>query len=330
MATAAASRPGQPRPVRPRIGVSSCLLGAQVRFNGGHSRCRFLTDELDAHADWVPCCPEMAMGLGSPRETLRLTTAGRLVNRSGTADHTAAVAAVPLPAALDGYVLKSRSPTCGVHGIARYGDGGQPADHRGRGLFAQRLMAAFPLLPVEEEGRLNDDLLREAFAERIFAAARLRELLSAPWRPRDLITFHERHKLQLLAHDPGRYLLAGQVVADAGRRPRPETAAAYRELFCTAMAAKATRGRHANALQHAFSRAGKDLDRARRDDLLAHIEAYRRGQAPLSVPVALLAHHASSGTLPWLSGQTYLQPFPAELRLRHSLPARPGRPRTVR
>jgi uncharacterized protein YbbK (DUF523 family) len=118
--------------VRPRIGVSSCLLGAQVRFNGGHSRCGFLTDELDAHADWVPCCPEMAMGLGSPRETLRLTTAGRLVNRSGTTDHTAAVAAVPLPAALDGYVLKSRSPTCGVRGIARYGDGGQPADHRGR------------------------------------------------------------------------------------------------------------------------------------------------------------------------------------------------------
>jgi uncharacterized protein YbgA (DUF1722 family)/uncharacterized protein YbbK (DUF523 family) len=325
-----ASRTGQPRPARPRIGVSSCLLGEQVRFNGGHSRCRFLTDELGAHADWVPCCPEMAIGLGSPRETLRLTTGGRLVNRSGTADHTAAVAAVPMPPDLDGYVLKSRSPACGVHRIARYSDGGQPADHRGRGVFAQQLMAAFPLLPVEEEGRLNDDLLREAFAERVFAAARLRELLSAPWRPHDLIAFHTRHKLQLLAHDPGRYLLAGQVVADAGRRRRAETAAAYRELFCAAMAAKATRGRHANALQHAFSYVGKDLDRARREDLLTHIEAYRRGQAPLSVPVALLAHHASSGTLPWLAGQTYLQPFPAELRLRHSVPAGPGQPRAVR
>ena len=320
MPAAAASRTGQPRPARPRIGVSSCLLGEQVRFNGGHSRCRFLTDELGAHADWVPCCPEMAIGLGSPRETLRLTTAGRLVNRSGTADHTAAVDAVPLPADLDGYVLKSRSPTCGVRGIARYGHSGQPADHRGRGVFAQRLMAAFPLLPVEEEGRLNDDLLREAFAERVFAAARLRELLSAPWRPHDLITFHARHKLQLLAHDPGRYLLAGKVVANAGRTPRPETAAAYRQLFCAAMAAKATRGRHANALQHAFGHAGRGLGRARRQDLLSHIEAYRRGQAPLSVPVALLAHHASTGTLPWLAGQTYLQPFPAELRLRHSVP----------
>jgi 2-thiouracil desulfurase len=158
----------------------------------------------------------MAIGLGSPRETLRLTTAGRLVNRSGTADYTAAVAAVPLPAGLDGYVLKSRSPTCGVHGIARYGEAGEPADHRGRGAFAQRLMAAFPLLPVEE-GRLNDDLLCEAFAERVFAAARLRELLSAPWRPRDLIAFHARHKLQLLAHDPGRYRLAGRVSASPSR-----------------------------------------------------------------------------------------------------------------
>ena len=280
MPAAIASRAGHPRP---RIGVSSCLLGEQVRFNGGHSRCRFLTEDLGAYADWVPCCPEIAIGLGSPRETLRLTTAGRLVNRSGTADHTAAVAAVPLTAGLDGYVLKSRSPTCGIHGIARYGAGGQPADHRGRDLFAQRLLVAFPLLPVEEEGRPNDDLLREAFTERVFAATRLRELLSAPWRPRDLIAFHARHKLQLLAHDPGRCLLAGQVVADAGRRLQAETAAAYRQQFSAAMAAKATRGRHANALQHAFSGVGKSLDRARREDFLTRIEAYRRGQVPLSV-----------------------------------------------
>jgi uncharacterized protein YbgA (DUF1722 family)/uncharacterized protein YbbK (DUF523 family) len=321
MPAAVTSRPGQQRPVRPRIGVSSCLLGEQVRFNGGHSRCRFLTEELSAHVDWVPCCPEMAIGLGTPRETLRLTTGGRLVNRSGTADHTAAVAAVPLPADLDGYVFKSRSPTCGVHGIARYRGDGQPADHQGRGVFAQALMAAFPLLPVEEEGRLNDDLLREAFTERVFAAGRLRALLSGPWRPPDLIAFHARHKLQLLAHDPGRCQRAGQIVADAGRRPPAQTAAAYRELFCATMAAKPTRGRHANALQHAFSHVGQDLDRARREDLLTHIEAFRRGRAPLSVPVALLAHHAS--TLPWLASQSYLQPFPAELRLRHSVPGHP-------
>jgi uncharacterized protein YbgA (DUF1722 family)/uncharacterized protein YbbK (DUF523 family) len=304
---------------RPRIGVSSCLLGEQVRFNGGHSRCRFLTDELGPHVDWVPFCPEMAIGLGSPRETLRLTAESRLVNRTGTADHTAAVAALPLPQDLDGYVLKAKSPTCGLHGIARYSGHRQPADHRGRGAYAQRLTAAFPLLPVEDEGRLNDAVLREAFVERIFAAARLRQLLSGPWRPCDLIGFHARHKLQFLAHDPRRNQLAGRLIAHAARRPHVEIAAAYRELFSAGMAGKATRGRHVNALQHAFSQVSKRLGQGKRDDLLNRIEAYQRGQAPLSIPVTLLAHHASDGTLAWLADQTYLQPFPTELRLRYHL-----------
>jgi uncharacterized protein YbgA (DUF1722 family)/uncharacterized protein YbbK (DUF523 family) len=312
------SRPGAP-PARPRIGVSSCLIGEQVRFNGGHSRCRFLTDELGPHVDWVPLCPEMAIGLGSPRETLRLTVQARLINRAGTADHTAAVGVLPLPQGLDGYVLKAKSPTCGLHGIARYRGDGQPVDHRGRGAFAQRLTAEFSLLPVEDEGRLNDAVLREAFVERVFAAARLRQLLSGGWRPRDLIGFHARHKLQLLAHDPRRNQLAGRLVAHAGRRPRAETGAAYRELFCAGMAGKATRGRHANALQHAFSQVSTHLGQGKRDDLLNRIEAYRRAQVPLSIPVALLAHHASDGTLAWLADQSYLQPYPAELRLRHNI-----------
>ena len=175
---------------RPRVGVSSCLVGELVRFNGGHSRSRFLTDELGPHVDWVPYCPEMEIGLGAPRETLRLTVGGRLVSRSGAADHTAAVAALPLPAGLDGYVFKAKSPSCGIHGIPRFAGSGQPADHRGRGVFAQRVMARFPLLPAEEEGRLNDAVLREEFTERMFAFARLRELLSARWAPRDLVSFH--------------------------------------------------------------------------------------------------------------------------------------------
>lgn len=300
-------------PVRPRLGVSSCLLGEPVRFNAGHSRCRFLTDQLSPHVDWVPFCPEMAIGLGSPRETLRLTTSGRLVSRSGTADHTAAVTALPLPAGLDGYVFKAKSPTCGVHSIARYGDDGQPADRHARGLFAQRLTTAFPLLPVEDEGRLNDPGLREMFIERIFAAARLRELLSSAWQPRDLIAFHERHKLQLLAHDPARSRLAGQVTARAGATPAAATAATYRQLFCAAMSAKASRGRQANALLHAFSRISRGLDQARRADMLNRIDAYRRGQEPLSIPIALLTHHALGDARPWLIGQTYLDPFPAGL-----------------
>ena len=305
---------------RPRVGVSSCLLGEQVRYNGGHSRSRFLTGELAPHVEWVPFCPEMEIGLGTPREPVRLTADGRLVNRSGTADHTAAMAALALPAGLDGYVFKAKSPSCGIHGIPRYGDKGQPLDRHGRGAYAQRVLTAFTLLAAEDDGRLNDAVLREAFTERIFASARLRALLSAPWQPRDLTGFHARHKLQLLAHDPARARAAGRVAAAAGSMPREQTEAAYSDLFHAAMARRPTRGRNANALQHAFSTIGRDLDRARRADLASRIETYRRGEDPLSVAVSLLAHYASDGTPPWLAGQTYLRPFPATLRLRHNLP----------
>jgi len=302
--------------VRARVGVSSCLLGEEVRFNGGHKRYRFLTDELGPHVDWVLYCPEVSIGLGTPREPIRLTADGRLVNRSGTADHTEAMAALPLPAGgLDGYVFKAKSPSCGIRAIPRYGEDGAAARHDGRGLYADRVLTAFPLLAVEDEGRLNDAGLREAFCERIFATARLRSLFSGPWSAGDLVAFHARHKLQLLAHDPARYRAAGRVVARAG----PE--AAYRDLFLAAMASPATRGRTANALQHAYSRIGRQLDRPRRLDLVARIEACRRGEEPLSVPVALLAHYASGGDFPWLAGQTFLRPFPPELRLRHSVSA---------
>ena len=298
------------------MGVSSCLLGEEVRFNGGHKRYRFLADSLDPYVEWVAYCPEVSIGLGTPREAIRLTAAGRLVNRAGTADHTAAMAALPLPADLDGYVFKAKSPSCGIRAIPRYRqDGG--ADHSGRGLYAARVLSAFPLLAVEDEGRLNDPGLRDSFVERIFAAARLRSFFSGPWSAGDLVAFHARHKLQLLAHDPARYRAAGRVVAAAGTAPREHTVVLYRDLFLAAMASPASRGRNANALQHAYSRIGRELDRPRRHDLVTRIEAYRHGEEPLSVPVALLAHHASG--LPWLAEQTYLRPFPAALRLRHAV-----------
>lgn len=315
---------------RPRVGASSCLLGDEVRFNGGHKRYRFLTDELGPHVDWVPFCPEVSIGLCTPREPIRLTADGRLVNRGGTADHTEAMAALPLPApapdgtapddtALDGYVFKAKSPSCGIRAIPRYREDGVAADHAGRGLYAARVLSAFPLLAAEDEGRLNDPGLREAFVERIFAAARLRGLLARDWKAGDLVSFHARHKLQLLAHDPARYRAAGRVVAGAGTAPRSVASVAYRDQFLAALARPATAGRNANALQHAYSRIGRELDRPRRADLLARIEAYRRGEEPLSVPVALLAHYASGGDFPWLAEQTYLSPFPAGLGLRHAV-----------
>ena len=289
------------------------MLGEEVRFNGGHKRFRFLTDELGRYVDWVPYCPEVEIGLGTPREPIRLTVDGRLVNRSETLDHTALMAALPLPLAVDGYVFKAKSPSCGVWGIPRYRSDGEASGAIGSGLYASRVIASFPLLAVEDEGRLNDAGLREAFVERVFAAARLRFLLSREWEPRDLVAFHARHKLQLLAHDPDRYRFLGRVVASGG------AAGDYRELFLAALAGRATRGRNANALLHAYSRIGRALAAPRRSDLVARIDAYRRGEVPLSVPVALLAHYASGGDLPWLAEQTFLAPFPAELRLRHAL-----------
>jgi uncharacterized protein YbgA (DUF1722 family)/uncharacterized protein YbbK (DUF523 family) len=311
--------------VRPRVGVSSCLLGEEVRFNGGHKRYRFLTDELGPHVDWVPYCPEVSIGLGTPREPIRLTADGRLVNRSGTSDHTAAMSALPLPAQdLDGYVFKAKSPSCGIRAIPRHGPDGAAVDQAGRGLYADRVLRAFPLLAVEDEGRLNDAGLREAFCERIFAAARLRCFLRAAWTAGELAGFHARHKLQLLAHDPERYRAAGRVVAAAGTAPREQTEVAYRDLFLAALASRASPGRNANALQHAYSRIGRQLDRPRRADLVARIEAYRRGEEPLSVPIALLAHYASGDGPGWLAEQSYLRPFPAALRLRHAVSAAAG------
>ena len=263
----------------------------------------------------------MEIGLGAPRETLRLTVEGHLVSRAGGADHTAAMAALPLSGGLDGYVFKAKSPSCAIHGVPRYAPSGQPLDRRGRGVFARRVIARFPLLPAEDEGRLNDVVLREEFTERVFAFARLRVLLCGPWQPRDLVDFHARHKLQwLLAHDPARYRAAGRIVAVAGRANREVTEVAYRDVFQAAMKARATRGRNANALQHAFSVIGRELGGRRRTDLHARIESYRHGADPLSVPMAILAHYASDGALPWLAGQTYLEPYPASLALRHSVP----------
>lgn len=316
---------------RPRIAVSSCLLGEPVRYNGGHSRCRFLTDELSRHVEWVAVCPEMEIGLGTPRPTVRLRTDGHLVDRDGTADHTEAMVALagrrlPDLAGLDGYVLKSRSPSCGLRGIPRYASGqpgertdGQPVDRRSAGRFAAEIREALPLLPMEEDGRLNDDVLREHFVEQVFAHARLRALLDSDWRPRDLVGFHSRHKLQILAHDPTRCRLLGRVVAEAGVRPRAETALDYGRLFAEALAVRARRGRQVNALHHVFAPLSDRLDDTRRHDILDAIEAYRTGTAPLSVPVTLLHHHAVGESHEYVADQTYLAPFPADLRLRHHL-----------
>ncbi|WP_433500756.1 YbgA family protein [Sphaerimonospora sp. CA-214678] len=313
--------------VRPRVAVSSCLLGEPVRFNAGHSRDRFLADQLSRFVDWVPICPEMELGLGTPRETLRLERrpgGPHLITGKTGRDLTEAMTSLAAARAatldVDGYVFKSRSPSCGTHGIPAY-VGSAAADRRNRGVFAARIIDAHPLLPVEDEGRLNDEVIREAFIERIFAHARLRAFLSAGMSPRALVAFHARHKLQILAHDPASYRRLGRLVAQAGTLAGDRLAADYAEAFRAALAVRATVGRNVNVLQHCLGMVSDDLDRVRRADLVEAIHDYQRHLVPLSVPLALLRHHAHGAGATYLYGQTYLSPYPHELALRHHIPA---------
>ncbi|WP_344472637.1 DUF523 and DUF1722 domain-containing protein [Nonomuraea monospora] len=313
---------------RPRVAVSSCLLGEPVRYNGGHSRDRFLTGELDPYVDWVPVCPEIEVGLGAPRETLRQVGSAdgpRLVTRMTRVDLTDRMTELAVRRAaelaeldVDGYVFKAKSPTCGIHGVPVYRPDGMPADRRNKGLFSGIVMERHPLLPVEDEGRLHDALLRESFVERVFAHARLRVLVEAGWRPRDLVSFHARHKMQLLAHDPHLYREAGRVVAAAGGRPHEEVTARYTEAFRRILCTKASTGKNVNVLQHCLGMLA--LDPVRRADLVDVIDDYRSGLVPLSVPTTLLRHHARGEAAAWVRDQTYFSPYPDALRLRHHVP----------
>ncbi|GAA3826309.1 DUF523 and DUF1722 domain-containing protein [Sphaerisporangium flaviroseum] len=309
------------------MAVSSCLLGEPVRFNGGHSRDRFLSDALSAYVDWVPICPEMDIGLGSPRETLRLERSPegpRLVTRKTRRDLTGPMTELATARAasldVDGYVFKAKSPSCGIHGIPLYA-GDTAVDRRNRGLFSNGIMNAHPLLPVEDEGRLRDDVLREAFVERIFAHARLRAFFESDWRPHDLVAFHSRHKMQILAHDPAGYRAIGRLVAEAGTRPRERLAADYGDAFRAALTVRATIGRNVNVLQHCLGMISGHLDAVRRADLVEVIHTYQAHQVALSVPLTLLRHHVRGAGMTYLLDQTYFSLYPEALCLRNHVPA---------
>ena len=319
----------QAQPLPPlviRIGISSCLLGENVRFDGGHKRDGFIVETLGSFFHWVQVCPEMEMGLGTPRETLHLVgtpDAPRLIGSKSQSDHTEAMqrfaeARLRDLAAMDlhGYILKKNSPSCGMTRVRVYGHSGVP-QRSGQGLFARALMQCFPLLPVEEEGRLHDMPLRENFIERVFAYHRWRCFLALPPTPHDLVTFHTQHKMTLLAHHRQHYQALGRLVATAGERPLTELLAAYGTLFMTCLKAPATRKKHANVLSHLQGYLKKELDATDKEELVTCIEAYRQGLVPLVVPLTLLNHHFRRYPQPWVMEQTYLQPYPAELMLRN-------------
>jgi uncharacterized protein YbgA (DUF1722 family)/uncharacterized protein YbbK (DUF523 family) len=312
--------------VRLRVGISACLLGQEVRYDGGHKRDHFLTDTLGQFVEWVPVCPEVELGLGIPRESIRLegdAAAPRLVAPKSGRDHTAAMARLARQRVaalagqdLAGFVLKKDSPSCGMERVRVFRGSGPPA-RSGVGAFARTLMERLPLLPVEEEGRLSDPTLRENFVERLFAYARWRAYAAGRPTRGGLVQFHTAHKLTLLAHEPAAYRRLGVLVAHAKEHPLGVVLSRYGEGFMAALRVRATPARHANVLEHMLGYFSRDLPQPEREELVQVIADHRRGLVPLVVPLTLVRHHVRRLAVAYLQGQTYLDPHPKELMLRN-------------
>jgi uncharacterized protein YbgA (DUF1722 family)/uncharacterized protein YbbK (DUF523 family) len=309
-----------------RVGVSACLLGEQVRFDGGHKRDPFLTETLGRYVEWVPVCPEVEAGLGTPREAMRLVDgpAGlRLVTVKGLVDQTERLQRFSRRRLreledldLCGYVFKKDSPSCGVERVRLYHPHGMPA-RNGTGLFARAFMEHFPLIPVEEEGRLSDPVLRENFIERVFACRRWRNLLQARVTRRALVAFHTVHKYLLLAHSRPLYQALGRLVAQADRYAPTELAQRYGEQFTAALKVKATVKKHVNVLHHIMGYFKDRLNRREAVELRELLGDYHQGLIPLVVPLTLVRHYVNRFEVSYIQDQVYLNPHPKELMLRN-------------
>ena len=326
---------GDPRTVRGvsahveakvRLGISSCLLGNKVRYDGGHKLDRYLTETLGRYVEFIPVCPEVECGFPIPRESLRLVgdpASPRLVTTRSGQDFTDRMArwasrrVVELEGdGLCGYIFKSGSPSSGMRGVKIYNAHGVPSS-RGVGMFAMAFMKHFPLLPVEEDGRLHDPGLRENFIERVFAFRRWRELLEKRKSRGNLVDFHTRHKLQILSHSPRHHQAMGRLVARAAELPLPELYEQYQGLFMKALSLAATLKKNASVLMHMMGYFKQQLTGDEKQELLEVIERYRKELVPLVVPITLMRHYVRKYDQPYLKVQYYLSPHPAELQLRN-------------
>ena len=320
-----------------RIGVSSCLLGEPVRYDGGHKRDSFLADVLAPHVEWVPVCPEMELGLGAPRETIQLARQGheiRLITSESRRDFTKPMRAWARrkvaqlsKEGLSGFVLKSRSPSCGLQSVPVYHQADR-SERNGRGLFADALTKHFVNLPVEEENSLDRPGLRENFIERAFAYHRLRSLFGRRWGIRDAIGFHRDHELLLTAHSIQGCRDLNRWVARIKELARKDFLARYEALFMRAMAVPTTKTKHARALHHALGLLRLHLDRGSPTRLAGLIDEYRQGLTPLAVPLALIREYSEHYEVEQLEGQVYLKPHRLEMLLRSLVPTgTPHQPR---
>lgn len=310
-----------------RIGISSCLLGQAVRFDGGHKRDAFIDDTLSTYFELVPFCPEVEIGLGVPRDPIRLEERNGEVRvvavKSPDLDVTEPLREcgrriVEGHPELSGYILKSKSPSCGMERVKTYGTGGAPAAN-GVGEFARTVMALWPELPVEEEGRLNDPVLRENFIERVFAYRRWQDLVASGLTAARIVDFHTRHKLSIMSHSQKAYRELGRWVAGCGDENPERFAARYIDKLMGALRLRATRRNHANVLKHVQGFLKNSIDTQDKQELNEVIERYRIGQVPLVVPITLLNHHFRRHPDEYMQRQVYLNPHPPELMLRNMI-----------
>ncbi len=318
----------QARPTHPKIGVSACLLGHQVRYDGGHKRNQFLIDELDTHVEFVPVCPETAIGLGIPRPPIRLVGDFENPRVLGVTDssldvtdrlHHYAESQVSSFLSLSGFILKKDSPSCGMERVKVYDPAGKNATRKGTGVFARVLMERLPLLPVEEEGRLNDAVLKENFVNRVYVYQRWQQLLESGLTAASLIDFHTAHKYMVMAHSQAAYQRLGKLLSNLSGDRVQNIADEYVEELMATLKRRINRKRHVNVLQHIMGYLKKRIDTDDKAELTASIEAYRRGETPLVVPITLLRHYFRNHHDKYMAKQFYLFPYPESLGLRNTI-----------
>jgi uncharacterized protein YbgA (DUF1722 family)/uncharacterized protein YbbK (DUF523 family) len=313
---------------KPKIAISACLMGAEVRFNGGHKESRLCSRTLTEYFDFVPVCPEVAIGLGIPRQPIRLVGDAERPEAIGTVHPELNVTrpladyARKMAAELDdvcGYIFMQKSPSCGLDRVKVYHTNGAPVDGGGRGIYAQAFCALHPDLPVEEDGRLNDPVLRENFLTRVFAYSAWQQLLQAGLTRRGLTEFHSRYKYLLMAHNPVQYKTLGNLLGNMGRIDPKELGPRYFSELMAALKKCATRRTHTNVLQHISGYLKQVISTEDKQEVQHVIGQYRHGIVPLVVPLTLLKHHFRQHPDPYIAQQVYLQPHPENLSLRNAI-----------
>lgn len=307
------------------LGVSGCLLGEKVRFDGGHKRSNFIVTILQDYADFISMCPEVAIGLGIPRPAIHLigdSSNPRLVDvKDESLDYTQSMRKYSRNAVNDltdisGFILKSKSPTCGMERVRVYNKHGQ-AQRDGVGLFARELMNTHPLLPVEEEGRLNDPSLRENFITRIFAYRRWQDVVASRMTIAKLVQFHSEHKLLLMAHNVSAYKRLGQLVANHDKLTIASLRDQYADVFMRALSQRTTPKKNTNVLMHLMGYLKKRITADDKQELLDVVEQYRLQRIPLIVPLTLMKHYFRQHPNNYVAQQVYLHPHPDEMMLRN-------------